>query len=85
MATPVYYDGYLYWLDNKGIAYCADAKTGEEVWKFEMGGAISVAPAVADGKVFAGQQGGERFFYCVDAETGELIWKQTVPGGWVWG
>ena len=60
-------------------------KRDKEVWKFEMGGAISVAPAIADGKVFAGQQGGERFFYCVDAETGELIWKQTVPGGWVWG
>ena len=50
-----------------------------------MGGAISVAPAVADGRVFAGQQGGERFFYCVDAETGAPVWKQTIPGGWVWG
>jgi outer membrane protein assembly factor BamB len=35
--------------------------------------------------VYAGQQGGERFFYCLDAETGELVWKQTLPGGWVWG
>ena len=31
--------------------------TGEPV--DSMGGAISVAPAIADGKVFAGQQGGE--------------------------
>jgi len=50
-----------------------------------MGGAISVGPAFGEGKIFAGQQGGERFFYCVDADTGELLWKQTVPGGWVWG
>ncbi len=50
-----------------------------------MGAAISVGPAIADGKVYAGQQGSERFFYCLDAETGELVWKQTIPGGWVWG
>jgi outer membrane protein assembly factor BamB len=75
----------LYFGNPAGFLYCVDAETGREIWKYEMGGAISVAPAIADGKVFAGQQGGERFFYCVDAETGALIWKQTVPGGWVWG
>jgi outer membrane protein assembly factor BamB len=65
--------------------YAVDAKSGKEVWKFEMGAAISVGPACANGKIYAGQQGGERFFYCLDAEDGSLIWKQTVPGGWVWG
>ena len=38
-----------------------------------MGAAISVGPAIADGNVYAGQQGSERFFYCLDAETGELV------------
>jgi outer membrane protein assembly factor BamB len=52
---------------------------------FGCAGSISVAPAVAAGRVFAGQQGGERFFYCVDAEAGVPVWKQTIPGGWVWG
>ena len=75
----------LYFGNPAGFLYCVDAETGEEIWKFEMGGAISVAPAIADGRVFAGQQGGERFFYCLDADSGELVWKQTVPGGWVWG
>jgi outer membrane protein assembly factor BamB len=65
--------------------YSVNAETGDENWKFEMGGAISVGAALADGKVYAGQQGGERFFYCLDASTGELVWKQTIPGGWVWG
>ena len=84
-SKPTAADGMVYFGNAAGFLFGVDADTGKEIWKFEMGGAISVGPAVGEGKVFAGQQGGERFFYCVDATTGELVWKQTVPGGWVWG
>ena len=84
-SKPTAADGLLYFGNPAGFLYAVDAATGREAWKFEMGGAISVGPAIQDGKVYAGQQGGERFFYCLDAKTGELVWKQTVPGGWVWG
>lgn len=84
-SKPTAADGNLVFGTPSGFLYSVDADSGEENWKFEMGGAISVGPALADGKVYAGQQGGERFFYCLDGETGELVWKQTIPGGWVWG
>jgi len=84
-SKPTAANGKVYFGNPGGFLFCAEAETGKEIWKFEMGGAISVAPAIYDGKIYAGQQGGERFFYCLDAETGELVWKQTVPGGWVWG
>lgn len=84
-SKPTAADGKVYFGNPAGFLFCADADTGEEIWKFEMGAAISVGPAIGEGKVFAGQQGGERFFYAVDAQTGELAWKQTIPGGWVWG
>ena len=84
-SKPTAAAGKLVFGTPSGFLYSVDAETGEENWKFEMGGAISVGAALADGKVYAGQQGGERFFYCLDAETGELVWKQTIPGGWVWG
>ncbi|MGA0853433.1 MAG: PQQ-binding-like beta-propeller repeat protein [Luteolibacter sp.] len=84
-SKPTAVKGRVFYGMPSGFLVAADADTGKELWKFEMGGAISVAPAVADGRVFAGQQGGERFFYCVDAENGAPIWKQTIPGGWVWG
>lgn len=64
------------------FVYALDWRTGKELWRFEMGGAVSAAPAYSDGKVLAGQQGGEEHFYCLDAETGQLVWKQAV--GWVW-
>jgi outer membrane protein assembly factor BamB len=31
--TPLIHDGLLYWIDQKGIAVCADAATGEVVYK----------------------------------------------------
>ncbi|NDV61563.1 PQQ-binding-like beta-propeller repeat protein [Puniceicoccales bacterium CK1056] len=84
-SKPTAATGKVYFGNAAGFLFSVDAETGKEIWKFEMGGAISVGPAIGDGKVFAGQQGGERFFYAVDADTGELVWKQTIPGGWVWG
>lgn len=64
VGTPVYYDGYLYWLDNKGIAYCADAKTGEEVYEERMripgrGDKVYASGVMADGKLYyVTRQGG---------------------------
>jgi outer membrane protein assembly factor BamB len=33
VTSPVYYDGYLYWSSDKGIANCLNAKTGESVYR----------------------------------------------------
>jgi hypothetical protein len=30
VATPVLHDGHLYWIDDKGLAFCSDAKTGKD-------------------------------------------------------
>lgn len=72
-SKPTAYRGKILFGTPSGFLHAANSETGEEIWKFEMGAAISVGPACADGRVFAGQQGGERFFYCIDAEDGALI------------
>lgn len=84
-SKPTAHRGKLFFGTPAGFLHAVEARSGREVWRFEMGGGISVGPACAEGRVYAGQQGGERFFYCLDADTGALIWKQTLPGGWVWG
>lgn len=84
-SKPTAWQGKLFFGNPAGFLYALDAASGQEIWKFEMGGGISVGPAVADGKVYAGQQGGERYFYCLDAASGRCLWKQALPGGWVWG
>jgi outer membrane protein assembly factor BamB len=36
VATPLYHDGYLYWMNQRGVATCVDAKTGEVVYEERM-------------------------------------------------
>jgi outer membrane protein assembly factor BamB len=64
------------------FVFALDHVTGREVWRFEMGGAVSGAPAYADGRVFIGQQGGEEDFYGLDAGSGLPIWRQALA--WIW-
>ena len=33
VATPLLHAGHLFWIDDKGIAYCVDAKTGDLVYE----------------------------------------------------
>ena len=33
VSSPVYYKGNLYWVSDKGIAHCLDAKTGKVVYQ----------------------------------------------------
>jgi outer membrane protein assembly factor BamB len=33
VATPLLHDGHLYWIDDRGQAFCASAKTGEQVYR----------------------------------------------------
>ena len=66
-----------------------DSKTGKEVWATKVeenknGYYITMAPLVADGKVFVGASGGERgirgFIAAFDPGTGEELWRTfTVP------
>jgi outer membrane protein assembly factor BamB len=64
------------------FVYAVDHATGRELWRFEMGGAVSGAPAYADGRLFIGQQGGVADFYCLAAASGLPLWRQALS--WVW-
>ena len=33
VATPVYHEGHLYWMDRSGYAVCLNAKTGREAYR----------------------------------------------------
>lgn len=58
VATPVLHDGHLFWIDDKGLAFCSDAKTGKEIYKERVreitsaGRPVYASPVVADGKVY---------------------------------
>lgn len=80
-SKPTAADGTIFVGTPSRFVFALDHETGAEKWRFEMGGAVSGAPAYADGRIFIGQKGDE-YFFCLDANTGQPIWKQLV--GWVW-
>ncbi|PYM05206.1 MAG: quinonprotein alcohol dehydrogenase, partial [Candidatus Rokuibacteriota bacterium] len=78
---------YLGTLDSKLVAL--DARTGNLLWEAqiadpEKGYSETMAPAVVDGKVLIGTNGGEYgirgFVKAFDANTGRLLWTfHTIP------
>jgi PQQ-dependent dehydrogenase (methanol/ethanol family) len=74
-------------LDGQTIAL--DVKTGKPVWRTQLGNiavgeTITMAPLVADGKVYVGNSGGEMgvrgWFAALDESTGKLVWKAYSTG-----
>ncbi len=54
VTSPVYHDGHLYWMhENIGMAYCADAMTGELVYeeRINRAGQIYGSCLLADGRL----------------------------------
>jgi len=57
VATPLYYQGHLYWIDQRGVATCLNADTGEVVYeeRLEIEGRrdkIYASLVYADDKLF---------------------------------
>jgi outer membrane protein assembly factor BamB len=50
--SPLLVGDLLYFIDGSGIASCADAKTGADVWRQRLAPNFSAAPLYGDGKVY---------------------------------
>jgi lanthanide-dependent methanol dehydrogenase len=74
-------------LDGQVIAL--DVKTGKAVWRTQLGNinlgeSITMAPTVADGKVYVGNSGGELgvrgWVIALDESSGKLAWRAYATG-----
>jgi outer membrane protein assembly factor BamB len=81
-SPPAAVNGFVYVGSPSRFVHAVRADTGKEIWRFEASGQVSGQPIVVAGRVYFGQQGGDKNFYCVDARTGKPIWKK--PLGWAW-
>jgi outer membrane protein assembly factor BamB len=56
VCSPVYHEGYLYWThESRGVAYCANAKTGEVVYEQRLNprpDLIYASPVLAGGNIY---------------------------------
>jgi outer membrane protein assembly factor BamB len=57
----VYYQGLLYMTNEVGVVTCADARTGERVWRHRLSGVFFASPVAGDGKVYLVSETGETF------------------------
>ena len=57
----VHYEGLLYMTNEVGVVTCADAKTGERVWRHRLGGVFFASPVAGDGKIYLVSETGETF------------------------
>ena len=59
VATPVYHAGHLYWVDDRGQAYCVDATTGKLAYRqrvegLDTGGRpVYASPVFANDRIYA--------------------------------
>ncbi len=51
--SPVLYEGHLYWVRDRGVAVCVDAKTGEEVATKRLDGRFYASVVLIEDKLFA--------------------------------
>ncbi|BDC98738.1 PQQ-binding-like beta-propeller repeat protein [Persicobacter psychrovividus] len=84
LGSPVVADGIAYIGGPDGFVNAVNVQTGKEIWKFEVGSTISIAPMVADGKVFFGYLGANTEHYgynhpgevfALNAKTGDVVWR----------
>ena len=59
--TPIYYDGIFYTCDNSRVLTAYDAKSGERIYRAQVGGGGSFAasPIAADGKLYFANEDGD--------------------------
>jgi outer membrane protein assembly factor BamB len=64
VATPLLHDGHLYWIDDRGQAFCSSAATGEQVYRSRVaeitggGRPVYASPVLSDGRLIVATRWG---------------------------
>jgi outer membrane protein assembly factor BamB len=65
--SPLQRDGYIYFVNDKGMAGCYEAKTGKRVWFEQLQGReFTASPVMIDNTIYAASEEGE--LYVIAAE-----------------
>lgn len=73
MPSPIEVDNSIYFVNDKGIASCLDATTGEQLWRDRLDGEFSSSPLLADGKIYFANQDGELIVVKPNKEELEVL------------
>lgn len=71
-------DGFIYCIDDDGIAFCWNLDDGNEQWKKRIGGNFSSSPVIVDNKVMITNEEGTTVVFEANPEKFTLISKNTL-------
>lgn len=57
--SPILVDGILYFVNDRGVALAADARTGTVHWRHRLGGNYSASPVYVGGRIYFLSEEGE--------------------------
>ncbi|QGJ68454.1 Outer membrane protein assembly factor BamB [Planctomycetales bacterium 10988] len=72
-ASPLYYEGMVLTINSAGVLNCADAETGEIIWRGRVRGPYSGTPVIVSGHLFAINEDGEGKVVKLSKEEGEVL------------
>jgi outer membrane protein assembly factor BamB len=72
-ASPVSDGERLYIVDNGGIMFAFDAKSGKRLWEENLGTIQKSSPVLADGKIYVGTENGKLFIIRPHADRAEIL------------
>jgi outer membrane protein assembly factor BamB len=72
-ASPVSDGQRIYIVDNGGVMFAHDAKTGARLWEQNLGTIQKSSPVLADGKVYVGTENGKFFIIRPLADKAEIL------------
>jgi outer membrane protein assembly factor BamB len=70
----LYYEGLIYVTNEVGIVTCAEAATGQTVWKQRLSGLFFASPVAGDGKLYLVSETGETYVLRA-GRTAEILAK----------
>ena len=80
--SPVIHEGRLFYVNDKGVAYCIDAETGKSAWRKRLGGNFSASLIFANGLLYASDESGTTHIFKA-AEKFELVAKNKLGNGFL--
>jgi outer membrane protein assembly factor BamB len=73
-------DGYLYAIQDGGVASCWKSDTGVEMWKERVGGTFSASLTLVGDKLYGINEGGTTFVFKANPEKFEKLAENKIPG-----
>ncbi len=67
------HEGYLYAVQDGGVAVCWKADTGKEMWKGRLGGGFSASPVLVGEHILATNEAGRTYIFKASPERLDLV------------